>query len=157
MEPAPPRPYRRIVARRIAAEIVIAAPAARVWSVLIDLPAYAAWNPFIVSASGDPVIGGRLSIRARPPGEATLRFRPRVLVADPGRELRWRGRFVLPGLFDGEHSFRIEPATGGVRFVQAETFNGLLVPLTPASLFDRIRQGFEAMNRALRQRAEAAA
>lgn len=143
------------MAREIAAAIRIAAPAAKVWSVLTDLPAYAAWNPFIVSAAGTPVVGKRLSIRAQPPGGTVLRFRPLVLVADPEREFRWRGQFILPGLFDGEHAFRIEPEAEGVRFVQTERFTGLLIPITPASLFERIQHGFEAMNRALRQRAEA--
>jgi len=143
------------MAREIAAGIEIAASAAKVWSILVDLPAYAAWNPFIVWAKGDPVAGSRLSIRAQPPGGAALRFRPLVLSAEPGRELRWRGQFILPGLFDGEHAFRIEPNAAGVRFVQTERFSGLLVGVTPASLFERIQQGFEAMNRALRQRAEA--
>jgi hypothetical protein len=143
------------MAREIAAAIIIAAPAAKVWSILIDLPAYASWNPFIVSAAGKPEPGRRLSIRAKPPGGTALRFRPLVIVAEPGREFRWRGKFILPGLFDGEHAFRIEPTTDGVRFVQTERFSGLLVPLAPASLFAQIQQGFEAMNRALRQRAEA--
>lgn len=143
------------MAREIAAAIRIAAPAAKVWSVLTDLPAYASWNPFIVSAAGAPVVGKRLSIRAQPPGGAALRFRPVVLVAAPERELRWQGQFIFPGLFDGEHAFRIEPDTDGVRLVQTERFTGLLIPVAPASLFERIQQGFEAMNRALRQRVEA--
>ena len=37
-----------------------------------------------------------------------MTFKPTVLAVHPERELRWLGRFILPGLFDGEHSFRIE-------------------------------------------------
>src|SRR5207247_9664175 len=57
-----------------------------------------------------------------------LTFRPIVLAADAHRELRWLGRLILPGLFDGEHLFTIAPfSSGRVRFSQRETFRGLLV------------------------------
>jgi len=37
-----------------------------------------------------------------------MTFRPTILKAEPERELRWLGRLLLPGLFDGEHVFEIE-------------------------------------------------
>lgn len=78
-----------------------------------------------------------------------------MLKAEPERELRWLGRVLLPGIFDGEHSFRIEPAgEGRVRFVQAERFSGVLVPLFGKTL-EKTKAGFIAMNEALKERAEA--
>lgn len=69
------------------------------------------------------------------------------------KELRWLGRLWLPGIFDGEHIFEIEPVDADrVRFVQCEQFNGILVPFFN---LDGTRRGFEAMNRALKERAEA--
>jgi len=51
-----------------------------------------------------------------------------VLVAAAGRELRWLGRFLVPGLFDGEHYFIIAACPeGGVRFIQGGRFSGVLV------------------------------
>jgi hypothetical protein len=48
-------------------------------------------------------------------------LRPRVLVNSPRREFRWRGALIIPGLFDGEHFFRIEPKpSGGLVFRQGE-------------------------------------
>ncbi len=47
-----------------------------------------------------------------------MTMRPTVLVAEPGRELRWLGRLLVPGLFDGEHRFTIEerePGSGDVQ------------------------------------------
>jgi hypothetical protein len=82
-------------------------------------------------------------------------FRPTVLVAEPRQELRWLGRLWLPGLFDGEHSFSIEPLDEGrVRFVQRERFTGLLLPLLSKMLDGDTRRGFEEMNQALKVRAE---
>ena len=66
----------------------------------------------------------------------------------------WR---ELPGFDergDGEHELRLEPtADGGTRFVQRESFTGLLVPMMPRVL-DDTATGFAAMNVALRDRAE---
>ena len=59
-----------------------------------------------------------------------MAFRPKMLVADEEREIRWIGRLLMPGLLDGEHRFAIEPMDKEhVRFVQEERFTGMLVPL----------------------------
>ena len=51
----------------------------RVWQVLIDLPAYAEWNPFITSAEGEFVEGGRVSVSV-PPVNAFVQSRLRPTV-----------------------------------------------------------------------------
>ena len=78
-----------------------------------------------------------------------------MLAADPDRDLRWVGCLLLPGIFEGEHAFLITPLENGrVRLRQQETFRGLLVPLLRWLLDGQTRAGFEAMNRALKERAE---
>lgn len=85
-----------------------------------------------------------------------MTFKPTVQTVDTERELRWRGHLGLPGIFDGEHSFRLEPmVNGGTRFTQAERFRGVLVRLFGGTI-EKTRLGFEEMNQALKQRAEAA-
>src|SRR5689334_5094327 len=96
------------MAKRIESSIEIHAPAESVWQVLVDFPSYPSWNPFIKSVVGQAAPGNRLTIRIQVPGGMAMTFRPRVLVANPARELRWIGRLLLPGLFDGEHLFLIE-------------------------------------------------
>lgn len=138
-------------------EIEIHAPAERVWEVLADFPAYRDWNPFIPRIAGPLTPGERLEVRLQPPGGAGMTIRPTVLEATSGRALRWLGRLGLPGLFDGEHRFLIEPAgEGEVRLVQSEQFSGILAPLLLRLVGEKTRQGFEAMNQALKVRAEAA-
>lgn len=62
----------------------------------------------------------------------------------------------LPGEFDGEHRFMIEPsATGKLRFRQDGRFAGVLVPLFRSSLDRDTQRGFEEMDQALKARAEA--
>ncbi len=142
--------------RTIQHSIDIDAPPAAVWAQLTDTAAYGEWNPFLRRLSGELTPGARLAVEIAPPGARSMRFKPKVLAAEPGRELRWLGRLGLPGIFDGEHSFRLEPLPGGgTRLVQAERFRGLLVGLFGGTL-EKTKAGFEQMNRALKQRTEAA-
>ena len=125
-------------------EIEINAPAEKVWQVLTDFAAYPDWNPFVRRGEGEIRVSARLHIYIQPSGGKGMSFRPTVLVADPNREFRWLGHLWLPGLFDGEHSFLIEPlGEGRVRFVQRERFGGLLLPLLSSVLDRDTRLGFE--------------
>ena len=138
-------------------EIDIDAPAERVWDILTNIADYSLWNEFIPHMAGSLAPGERLEIRIEPPGGAAMTFRPTVLAVEPGRELRWVGRLLIPGLFDGEHQFEIRPlGRGRVRFVQQERFTGMLVPLFARNLDDHTLRGFNAMNAALKLRAEGA-
>ena len=144
--------------KELHSEIEINAPAQRVWEVLTDFASYPRWNPFIRRASGVPRTGERLEVRMEPSGSRGMTFRPKVLNAEANRELRWLGHLLVRGLFDGEHFFTIEPlGETRVRFVQREVFRGLLVPLFSGGLDRDTRRGFEEMNRALKERAEAGA
>ena len=137
-------------------QIDIDAPPATVWAQLADTAAYGEWNPFVRRLSGEFRAGARLVVEIAPPGGRAMTFKPTVLTAEADRELRWLGRLGLPGIFDGEHSFRLERRPdGGTRFVQAERFHGILVRLFGATL-EKTRLGFEQMNEALKRRAEAA-
>src|SRR5690625_6694464 len=77
-------------------EIEIDASAERVWAVLCDFSSYPQWNPFIKSVTGAPQQGARLQIVVQPSGGKAMRFKPLVLAAEKGRELRWLGRFLVP-------------------------------------------------------------
>ena len=142
--------------KQLHTQIEIDAPAKRVWELLTDFASYPQWNPFIRHISGRLAPGERLQARLEPPGGRAMTFKPKVLAAEPNRELRWLGHLLVPGLFDGDHTFAIEALEENrVRFVQREVFKGLLVPLLARSLDNNTRRGFEEMNRALKERAEA--
>ena len=126
-----------------------------VWTILTDFAAHPEWNPFIRSNEGTAKAGERLKVSIRPVNGKPMTFRPTVRVATPNRELRWLGRFLFPGLFDGEHYFRIEPiSTNRLEFIQGERFSGLLVALAKSGLDNGTRKGFAAMNQALKELAE---
>jgi hypothetical protein len=142
--------------RTISHTIEIDASPEAVWRELADTDSYAEWNPFIRSLEGEFEEGARLRVRIEPPDGRPMTFRPTVRAARPGRELRWLGHLLVRGLFDGEHSFEIEPLEAGrSRFTQAELFSGLLVRPLGGGLA-KTERGFEAMNRALKARVESA-
>lgn len=140
---------------RLETHIAIDAPIERVWSLLMDCPGHARWNPFIRSVEGRPEVGQSLNVFIQPPGGRGRWFRPTVLAAEPNRALRWKGKLRLPGVFDGEHFFEIAPnPAGGLTFHHGEVFSGILVPLFRGLLDGEIREGFIAMNEALKREAE---
>ena len=84
-----------------------------------------------------------------------MTFRPQVTVVETDRVFEWLGRLGLPGVFDGRHRFELESTPTGTRLTQTEAFSGVLVRFMRRSLDSKTMQGFEAMNSALRDRAEA--
>jgi hypothetical protein len=140
----------------IVSAIEIDAPPSRVWNVLTDFAQFPDWNPFVRHIEGEPRKGERLRVTIAPPGGRQMTFTPTVLAAETTQELRWLGRFLLPGIFDGEHYFKLEALQPGrSRLVHGERFSGLLVPFLRASLDKGTRAGFVAMNHALKKRVEA--
>jgi len=139
----------------IRTEIEIAASAEEVWAILLDFPQHPRWNPFVRQIEGQAKVGERLTVTVKPANGNGMTFRPVVRVVEPRRELRWLGRFLLPGLFDGEHYFRLEPmGKDRVRLVHGEIFSGILVGFAKSGLEGGTKAGFAAMNEALRARAE---
>jgi hypothetical protein len=141
--------------KELHSEIEIQASDEQVWKLLTDFASYPQWNPFIRRVSGTVKQGERLKVYIQPSGANRMTFRPTILKAEPNRELRWRGHFLMPGLFDGEHIFTLEPlGENSVRFVQREIFQGSLVPLFTSKLDNETKRGFEEMNLALKMQAE---
>jgi hypothetical protein len=135
-------------------EVEIDAPASVVWSALLDTSRYQEWNPFITAVEGELRVGERPSITLSLPESGDMRIRPRVLVVEPHRELRWRGELLFAFLFSGEHFFRLEETSAGrTRLVHGEDFDGWLVRFLGKKLAETARS-FVFMNHALKRRVE---
>jgi hypothetical protein len=135
-------------------EIQIQAAPEKVWQILIDLAKYPEWNPLITQAIGRVEVGARVEITV-PSGSKEMKLHCTVTKAEPRQVLCWKYHVISPLLFRGEHSFTIEPmGSNYVRFVDQEIFNGLLAPMQAKEIDSSSRQGFEAMDKALKMRAE---
>jgi hypothetical protein len=141
----------------LSSEIVIDASSHVIWDVLVDFASYAEWNPVEIHARGEAVVGGILEHTAQLPGRKPMTFRAKIIEATPACALAWKGRIVMPGLFDVTHHFEIDPLTEEQsRPRQFEHFSGVLVPFMRGMLRDT-QAAFELANQAIKQRAEGVA
>lgn len=141
--------------KKLYSEVVIEASAKTVWAILTDFSLYPSWNPFVRKISGNVKVGEKLTIYIKPSNGSGMEFKPNVLRVAENTELSWKGKLLIPNLFDGEHIFIIEPISPNkVRFIQQEIFTGILVPLFEKKLDKETLVGFEEMNAALKQKAE---
>ncbi len=136
-------------------EIEIEATSSRIWEILTDFENYPTWNPFIQSLNGNVKVGHTIEIHLTPPDAKVMTFKPKILVFEKEKELRWLGKLLMPGLFDGEHIFKLrDNGNGTTTFIQQEKFKGLLVPLLKKQLENNTKNGFMRMNEALKELAE---
>lgn len=139
----------------IRTEIVIDAPVAQVWEVLMDFDAYADWNPLFKHVSGNPAEGGTLSVLIQPNEKQGFTFSPTVLANKPPREFRWKGTFGPKRLFQGEHYFELRSLTDvQTHLIHGERFSGWLSFLLIPTILEAVDEGFHAMNDALKVRVE---
>jgi len=131
-------------------ETVIDIPASRgeVWETLTNVEGHTDWNPFITKMEGEIGEGLRLINTMSPKPGQSMVFKPKVLKVDQNRELRWLGRLLIPGLFDGEHYFLLEESSTGTKLTHGENFSGIGLIFMNVQNFEK---NFDQMNRALLQ------
>lgn len=135
-------------------EVEIDAAPEAVWRVLVDLPRYPEWNPFITSIKGELSKGKRLDVTLSPADGSERTSKATITRFEEGREIGWRDKLWFAGLFDGEHFVQVLPADGGkTRVVTAADYSGLLVQYMGNTLTQHAR-GFVGMNQALKRRVE---
>lgn len=138
---------------RLSTEITIDAPAEDVWSALIDLPRYNEWNPFIQHVEGSFTPGEtvKLSLKSNPE-DAGMTITPIVLAVQKPSLLKWKGSILIPYLFDATHEFVLESIEDKKTILrQAETFEGVFIPIARLGLFEDTKAQFEFMNEALKK------
>ena len=139
--------------RRIATAIDIDAPAAAIWRVLVDFPAYPEWNPFIRRITGEAKVGSKLEVTAQPANRKPMTFRPTVRVADPIANCAGWAACCCPASSTASMPSSSSHRRRGCRLRHEETFGGLLVPAFGAMLDDTARS-FAELNAALKRRVE---
>ena len=123
-----------------------------VWDVLTDFASYKQWTGMRIE--GAPEVGTKLVVHLTGDGGGGMTFKPKVLVATPGKELRWLGKLGLSGIAAGEHFFVLTTnADGTTRLNHGERYSGALIALAKGSSANS-GAAYEAFSQALRQRVE---
>lgn len=133
----------------------VAAPAARVWSVITDLARYPEWNPFVVVCRSTLEPGTPIVMRVRVLPWLAQPQRETIFEHVPGRRLTY-GVPPLPfGALASRRSHEVvETAADRCRYVSHFELTGWLVPIVSTLLGERLQKGFTAMTAALVRRAE---
>jgi hypothetical protein len=140
---------------KITTSIIINATSEKVWNILTDFKNYSQWNPFIASIEGEIKVENTLQVTIAPPNGNAMKFKPTLLVVNKDMELKWKGKLMFKGLFDGEHFFNIvDNKDGSIKFIQGEKFTGILVPFFKKMINVNTKNGFVLMNESLKERVE---
>jgi hypothetical protein len=135
--------------------ITINASAAKVWNVLTDFKSYPYWNPFVIKLEGDAMEGNQISVNLKMEGSKPQTFQPVVLKSEQRKEFRWKGKLFVSGLFDGEHYFILKAISENkTELIHGENFSGVFVGPIWSLIGEKTKNGFKAMNEALKHRVE---
>lgn len=134
----------------------VQAPPETIWAVLVDIAAWASWNPLYTKAEGVVRIGSPLTLELTLPDREPRTIRPVVIDWVPNEQIHWR-LSALGGLVKSTRYLEIDKLTEtGCVFSNGELFDGVLGPAVARRLRPAIRGGFRAMGEAVKARAEAA-
>lgn len=135
-------------------EVEIRASSATIWQVLTDFPGHQRWNPFWAKIEGQVEPGSRIVLSITPPSSDSMRLRRRVLVCEPGVELRWTGRYGWGWLLRSEQYFRLtDSGEGRTRLAVGENLRGPGVTGNSRTTLNIVR-GQALMNQALKRHIE---
>lgn len=134
----------------------VKAPASIVWEILSDVPGWTAWSTIYSKASGVVGFGERLKLEVAIPGQPLLAIEPVIFEWEPHEVIHWRLK-SMAGLIESVRFLEVEALSeAGCIFSNGEIYGGLLGPSRAAIKQRRaIRQGFQALGEAMRDRAEA--
>ena len=127
----------------------------KIWDILTNFEEYESWNPFMTKVEGDAKLGAKIKVQIHTMRGKQRIYHPIITRFEINKELRWKGKSFLPGIFDGERIFLIDKtADNKVAFFHKELFSGLGVKLVGNKLDENLSEGLEKMNLALKKRAE---
>ena len=127
----------------------------KIWAILTNFKEYELWNPFMIKVAGNAILGSKIEVNIKTINGKKRTYFPIITKCEINRELRWKGKSFLPGIFDGERIFVIEKSGDNrVSFLHKEVFKGLGVKLVGNKLDQDLRESFAKMNKALKARAE---
>lgn len=141
--------------KTIETNIIVDSKPNKIWAILTKFEEYELWNPFMTKVVGNAILGSKIEVNIKTISGKQRTYFPIITKCEINRELRWKGKSFLPGIFDGERIFVIEETNDNrVSFLHNEVFKGLGVKLVGDKLDQDLRESFVMMNKALKVRAE---
>ena len=141
--------------KTVSTGIKIRAKPEKVWDILTKFSDYEEWNPVMTRIIGEANLGKKIEVHIHTIKGKNRIYRPTITKFDINKELRWQGRSFLPGIFEGERIFEIkEMSSEEISLIHLEVFRGIGVKLMGNRLDEDLQQSFQAMNIALKARAE---
>jgi hypothetical protein len=137
-------------------EVDIDAPAHFVWTVLVDYPNYPQWNPYTVEVRTTLAVGDPIDLTLpNPDGSAgTFVNREYIRVVDPPRHLRYDTGTEIDGIFAFREQWIDELGPARCRYRTTDTFSGRYAGLVLEKTGAWVKDGFDSVARALKERAE---
>jgi hypothetical protein len=141
--------------KTIETNIIINSTPEKIWDVLTNFEEYELWNPFMTKVIGNAYLGSKIEVNIMTISGKKRTYYPIITKTEKNKELRWKGKSFLPGIFDGERIFSLEKSDDDkISFSHKEIFRGLGVKLVGNKLDESLRESFVKMNEALKARAE---
>lgn len=140
---------------KIYTDIVINAPASKVWATLTDFSKMPNWSSTLKSLSGDIKNGGSVIVKTDL-GNGQVADIPRSpLIYQEGLLFGWSGEIErLPGLSDN-HRYIVEAISKcQTRFIQTEEVKGLNPNITAVALANRALERYNTFNKELKKEVE---
>jgi hypothetical protein len=135
------------------AQIDIDAPIDVVWQHLTDFANYSEWNPYILSAEGEPKQDSVVRFKG---AGLPMRLSAPIVSLVEKQELIWEARLPVPGM-KPRYIRRLEKIDDNhTRFINREEFTGWAVPIMSPMLNRLNKPLFPKTCAALKQRVEAA-
>jgi len=137
--------------------VEIPAPAAVVWSVLLDYPHYPQWNPYTVAVSTTLEVGSPIDLTLPRPdgGPGTFVSREFVRVVEPPTLLRYDTGDTFPGLLGVRDQVITPLGADRCSYRTFETFSGKYADAIFAAQGAYVKNGFDSVAHALVARVEA--
>ncbi|WP_457970526.1 SRPBCC domain-containing protein [Acinetobacter calcoaceticus] len=138
--------------KRIETKIIINQPIDHVWQVFTCTSSYPKWNTLFGIDRFPTHVGQQISVDLY--GEnKKVQFQMQPVIKKLDKyHLEWEGKLHINGLFNGRHQFILTKIDANTtQLVQAEDFNGLLVPILNYFVIQPTQLNFDKMNQSFKK------
>lgn len=142
--------------REIHSEIVINAPATKIWNVLMDFENWEKWNPTVKNASGKASLGEKLNINMKCKDDDSdgPKYQPIITIYEEAKSFRWRAKMMAEFLMTNDKIFELQENGSSTKIIHKELFSGIFVSLFWSKMEQDVPLMLNSMNEALKKKIE---